>query len=72
MNLIDGVYEKVYMKNGAVQSGKGTLLFIFLNFYIINLPIIIAIQFLDGVGDIIDRLWKAGLLLKNDRKYTAV
>ncbi len=28
-----------------------TLLFIFPNFYIINLPTIIAIQFLDGVGE---------------------
>ena len=28
-----------------------TLLFIFPNFYIINLPTIIVIQFLDGVGD---------------------
>ncbi len=80
-----------------------TRLFIFPNFYIINLPTIIAIQFFDGVGEnivklykpvyriiqvytvsqfshlyhrkilyIIDRVWKAGLFLKNHRKYPAV
>ncbi len=55
-----------------------TLQFIFPNFYIINLPTIIAIQFLDVVGEnivilyIIDRLWKTGLLLKYHRKYPAV
>ncbi len=35
-----------------------TLLFIFPNFYIINLPTIFAIQFLDGVGESIVKLYK--------------
>ena len=35
-----------------------TLLFIFPNFYIINLPTIIAIQILDGVGENILKLYK--------------
>ncbi len=39
-----------------------------LDFYIINPPTIIGIQLLH----VNDRLWKAGLLLKNEQKYTAV
>ena len=35
-----------------------TLLFVFPNFYIINLPTIIAIQFLDAVGENIVILYK--------------
>ncbi len=42
---------------------------LFPNFYIINLPSKIGIQFIDGVLYIIDRLWKAGLLLENHGKY---
>ncbi len=53
---------------------------LFLNFYIINLPTIIVIQFIDGVGenangwkfltrkatsfDIIDRLWEGRFIIE--------
>ncbi len=54
-------YMMVFLTYTMMSLASNTLLFIFPNFYIINLPTIIAIHFLD----IIDRLWKAGLLCKN-------
>ncbi len=80
------------------MSCNSTLQFVFLNFYIMNLPSTIGIQLqtMHGIeqdpwpcvlslpgrfdgdpaslarGNIIDRLWKAGLLLKNQGKITAV
>ncbi len=43
---------------GHTYKFAATLLFIFPNLYIINLPTIIAIQFLDGFGENIVKLYK--------------
>ncbi len=46
------------LKFGMQIKWKDTLLFIFASFHIINLPTIIAIQFLDGVGENIVKLYR--------------
>ncbi len=48
---------------GKLPNKVPTLLFIFANFYIINLPTIIAIQFLDGVGETMAISWFYILLI---------
>ena len=55
---ISAAYRSMTWISPFENGRNDTLLFIFPNFYIINLRTIIAIQFLDGVGENIVKLYK--------------